>query len=387
MNQFQQYYTSELHSKVLVQNLEHANPRSALDLGFGDGNLLVAAKNRWEDIELYGVDIDENNVVEANLNNRIKAIHLDGFLPDLPKYLLDEYGTIDLLISNPPYFSKDMDQNIRSILKESGLNDAISFNIKNIPAELVFLAQNLRLLNDGGEIGIILPAGLISGEKWKELRKYLLESFQINCCVQLPPKSFQKTEAQAFILFIQKNTILKNDKIKLATSGSEKDVFINHEQATQRMDYSFYSDISHKDDSFPTLINSDFKIFRGNTPHLQLKRDSVAEYVHTTKMREEPTIAKFESKIQFNGKIAVKGDILLARVGSRCLGRACLIESGSVPISDCVIVVRAINDEIRKYLWYRLSDKNAASQLQRLSLGVSAKYLTHQIVKDFLLNV
>ena len=153
------------------------------------------------------------------------------------------------------------------------------------------------------------------------------------------------------------------------------------------MDFSFYSSIRNKDDSIPNLINSDFEIFRGNTPHSQLKRESVVEYVHTTKMDEEPTISKFESEFHFTGKIAVEGDILLARVGSRCLGRTCLIESGSVPISDCVIVVRAINKEIRKYLWERLSDKNAVSQLQNLSLGVGAKYLTHQIVKDYLLNV
>ena len=387
MNQYQQYYTSELHSKVLVNNLEHVNPKNALDLGFGDGNLLVAAQNRWKDIDLYGVDIDEKNVSTANSSNRIKALHLDGFLPDLPKYLSDEYGVIDLLISNPPYFSKDLDQNVRSILRGSGLNEAISSNLKNIPAELVFLAQNLRLLTNRGEIGIILPAGLISGEKWKELRKYLLESFQINCCVQLPPKSFIKTEAQAFILFIQKNTVLKSNKVRIATSGPEGDLFINHDQATQRMDFSFYSNISYADVSLSNLTSSDFEIFRGNTPHSQLKRGLVAEYVHTTKMDEKPTISSFESCSHFTGKIAEEGDILLARVGSRCLGRTCLIESGSVPISDCVIVVRAINEETRNKLWIRLSDKNTVSELQRLSLGVGAKYLTHKIVQDYLLNV
>lgn len=80
MNSFQQYYTNELYSSILVNNLIHTNPKSALDLGLGNGSLLTAAKNRWKDISLYGVDIDENNVNLAISGKSIKAILHDGFL-------------------------------------------------------------------------------------------------------------------------------------------------------------------------------------------------------------------------------------------------------------------------------------------------------------------
>lgn len=386
MNSFQQYYTNELYSSILVNNLIHTNPKSALDLGLGNGSLLTAAKNRWKDINLYGVDIDENNVNLAISGKSIKAILHDGFSPFLPDVLIEHYGNIDLLISNPPYFSKEFDSNIKKIFIEAGLNNCFSQSMKNVPAELVFLAQNLRLLNTSGEIGIILPAGLISGEKWKCLRAFLLDQYHVSCCVQLPPKSFSKTEAQAFILFIQSSKKVKS-KVRLVNASNNEVLYIDVAKASDRMDFSFYALSQSYRGMNNRILTDDFEVFRGNTPHNKLKKMGLKDFVHTTQLKQFPYKANYNITSEFDCKFAIAGDILLARVGSRCLGRTCLVESGTVPISDCVMVIRATSKKSRDFLWKKLSRDGTSTDLKQLSLGVGAKYLTHKIVKDYLLNV
>jgi len=80
------------------------------------------------------------------------------------------------------------------------------------------------------------------------------------------------------------------------------------------------------------------------------------------------------------------GDILLARVGSRCVGRVIYVNKGSLPISDCVIVIRAKNKKIRTKIWRKLCSSHFQEFLNSSILGVGPKYITHNIVKEFLTN-
>ena len=185
-----QYYTKNIYGDLLIQNLSIASPQTALDLGFGAGDLLHAARRRWESLNLVGIDIDRKNILRANSDKLINALELNGFELALPEIINEKFGDIDLLISNPPYFSCDLDANNKKILREIGLMDCLSNRLNKIPAELIFLAQNLRLLTKTGEIGIILPAGLISGQKWHPVREFLLSNYHVTNVIQLPVDSF-----------------------------------------------------------------------------------------------------------------------------------------------------------------------------------------------------
>jgi hypothetical protein len=72
---------------LLVANLKYCKPNFALEIVLGDGGLLYAAKRRWNDISLIGVDLDNANVSSANKNNEIEAHLSDGFNPDLPEFI------------------------------------------------------------------------------------------------------------------------------------------------------------------------------------------------------------------------------------------------------------------------------------------------------------
>lgn len=383
--QLNQFYTQSQYSDLLIGSLNLEMPLNVVDLGFGDGELLRAASRRWNGLSLIGVDIDSGNVKNANSQNLIQAVHHDGFNPVLPQILNDKYGEIDVLVSNPPYFAKEVDKNILSILSEAGMADCISKKCKKIPAELVFLAQNLRLLSLNGELGIILPAGLISGERWRGVREFLLSVYYVRECIQLPIGSFNRTDAQAFILIISKKTSHCPKYLKLSHAAFSQTIEIDLKKAAHRSDYLYYYQTNSTKN--PNRIQADdISILRGNLPHKTLKAE-YEDYIHTSQLPLEPTVIDLPYSPTSEGNNAVCGDILLARVGRRCIGRVALVRAGTLPVSDCIIIVRAVNQTIRSAVWAKFSAPHAKLTMQNWSLGVGAKYITHSIVKEYLLDV
>ncbi|MHA6965822.1 N-6 DNA methylase [Zobellella denitrificans] len=380
-----QFYTQQLYGDLLVNNLCIKNPCHAIDLGFGAGDLLYAAQRRWKKINLIGVDIDERNVINANFSNKIKAIHHDGFCPNLPFFIKEKYGEMDLLISNPPYYQKKIDRNILKILKESGVHECISKNSKTISAEVVFLAQNLRLINTKNELGIILPSGIISGEKGAPIREFLLSEFDIRKIIQLPTNSFKNTDAQTFILTLGHKKNKSQKGIEVYHSDKENPIKISATEAIQRCDYTYYKRKNqHSSKLKPKDL--DFEVMRGKKTYRELKI-STTEFIHTTKLTNNPIVLDLPFMPTKDNLNAIKGDILLARVGKRCIGRVAFVRSGSLPVSDCIIIIRPNTPTASKEIWNRISSKTAREALYDLSLGVGAKYLTYKITREFLTNV
>ena len=377
-----QYYTSRVCSERLVDSLSVTTPKVALDLGFGAGELLLAAKRRWTDINLVGVDLDQKNVLNAILGREIDAIQMNGFSPELPKIISDRYGDIDLLISNPPYFSVEINSKCRSILKEAGLMGCISQSLKKVPAELIFLAQNLRMLTASGEMGIILPAGLISGERWKPLREYLFSTYSVTNIIQMPENSFKKTDAQTFIMTISGQNPTCKQSISLSHILESKKLDIGISNAINRADYMYYKQLSFLTNQ-GTISSKDFQIFRGNRSHKALK-DWGGDYLHTGDLPNPPSPITLPVSVYGEANSIQKGDIALARVGRRCLGRAVYVEEGGVPVTDCIIVIRPRNSKIGKLIWKRINSQIAKDYFRATSLGVGAKYLTHTSVREFL---
>ena len=378
-----QFYTEKLISEKLISSLKIVNPKQAFGLGFGSGMLLKAAKKRWIDINLAGVDIDIKNILLAKEDNLIDALQLNGFSADLPYIIADRYGDIDILISNPPYFSKDLDKECYKILRLAGLIDCIIDRKSKIPAELIFLAQNLRLLSENSEIGIILPAGIISGERWMKLREFLFNEYTITDIIQIPSKSFKGTEAQTFIMTISKSRN-NNDTISISHSSHSKKIIIPIDMAIRRADYNYYM-YNNIDTYLPKITSDDFHIFRGNLSKKILEEKSI-KYLHTTDMSSIPCKQDFDFKPLLNSKNCETGDILISRVGTRCLGRAIYINKGSIPISDCIIGVRPKNEVIGSKIWKKITSESGVSFFKNSALGVGPRYLTHGILKEFLTN-
>lgn len=67
-------------------------------------------------------------------------------------------------LCNPPYIRPGWRSHFGQILEDAGLSGVFP-HIKCVPADILFIAQNLRFLRPSGKLGLILPDGIIAGEK------------------------------------------------------------------------------------------------------------------------------------------------------------------------------------------------------------------------------
>lgn len=371
-----QFYTISNVSDDLVSQFQVRDPATILDIGCGELSLLLAAERRWNKANLIGYDIDPDNI-KNGLGSNFSLSLGDGLDPDLSKKIKDSYGEIDVAISNPPYLSVDRNERVIQVLRESNLLGILSNSIQKIPYELIFMAQNVLVMKKGAELGIILPSGMISGERWKVLREFILSEFSVESCIELPNDSFKNTEVSAFALCLKKEKSKKNTVALRSLTDSEI-INISHADAANRMDFSYYKKShSFKKDSFKEYeVDS---IFRGNVTHADLKARGL-DYLHSTSIRSSlELIGLPDYTVPSSVRSARSGDIVIVRVGTRCVGKAAFIKSGLIPISDCLIVIRS---EYNQDIWRLMEKSNFQEIIRNQSLGTGAKYLTIQILKD-----
>tara|TARA_R110001583_G_scaffold170237_1_gene323637 strand:+ start:6973 stop:8118 length:1146 start_codon:yes stop_codon:yes gene_type:complete len=372
-----QYYTADNFSNLLVSQLQSKTVSKVLDIGCGQAGLLNAASKRWSKAKLIGYDIDPLNY-SISCNN-LKLQYGDGLDPDLSNKILDTFGSVDVSVSNPPYLNIDYNKAVKDILKKAGLYDAIPSKLKVIPAELVFIAQNLLVLKEGGELGIILPASLVSGEKWKGVREYLLERYIISKSIQFPTTAFKKTETSTFALCLKNKEKKNKNIITLNDHFFNKSIEIDKESAIKRMDFSYYN-FKSQDEKLQTKVTLT-SLFRGNRTDKDL-RESNCKYLHTSDLKNVFQTIDLKSDFSLdNTKCATKGDLVVSRVGSRCVGKSAFIKSGTIPISDCLFVIRA--NEINSLVNFMKSG-DFYNKTKHSALGIGAKYITMNLLREII---
>jgi len=370
-----QYYTSAVIGDGLISEFDTDAPQYVLDIGCGELGLLMAARRRWDQASLIGYDIDPENA-HTGRAPKIELYVGDGADPDLARKVKETYGEIDVAVSNPPYIKLDYDLRIKRILSESGLAEAISVNAKQVPAELVFLAQNLLVLKPGAELGVILPAGFVSGEKWKPFREYLLSMYSVRSCIELPTDSFRATEVSAYALCLRNDSHTK--KTRLCELGDNRGIVIGRDEAVNRMDFSFYAQ-KEFNVSRVRKLKERIEVYRGSITCGALKRADI-KFLHSTSIRDVPELIDLGNNfIPAGATYAEAGDIVVVRVGSRCVGRVAYICSGRIVVSDCLMVVRSTAG---KTVWEYVSSPSFRQAVASSALGAGAKYLTLTLLKD-----
>ena len=126
------------------------NTHTILDIGCGSGLVALILAQRNPKAHITGIDLDEGayqqsmyNFRNSPWNNRLEAFH----------YSLQEYCSriptqFDLIVSNPPYFSKS--------LKASEQSRTLARHNDHLPLEDLFI-NSATLLKETGSIALILP--------------------------------------------------------------------------------------------------------------------------------------------------------------------------------------------------------------------------------------
>lgn len=385
------YYTSPSVSASLVGRIQSAMPKLVLELGSGSGSLCTAAAKRWKDAKLVTVDVDcgaPRHLCSSKQGPRPKHTH---FVHDvLDEALSDriglQLGSVDVALCNPPYVRPRWKSDFGKILEGAGLSGALG-SLLDAGADLLFLAQNLRLLRNNGKLGLILPDGLVTAERFSRVRKTLLRQHLVEQVVQLPRGVFKGTEAQTYLVVLAKSAgetgqvLLKQ---MCADGRISAPIKVDQDDAVKRLDYSYYasrpaSRSSHGDGNMPisfrqvltdvvrgSICSSRIRAFPTPVFHLSDFSEPLGEGTVRVVPKFFALSSRAAQRVAGDAHFAIPGDILLARVGRSLANQVALVVHGPCVISDCIFALRATDDHRERL--YRFLE----SDLGRLALGSSA---------------
>lgn len=385
MNAWAQFYTPQPAGRLLVSAMLADQVQTVVDIGIGSGQLLRAAQERWQDARLFAADIDPQHVAAARTHFP-EAIcrHLDALHIRLPAKLGLEEGQVDVAVCNPPYLPAIDLPDIHDILRAADLHDCVS--AKRITTDLVFIAQNLRLLRPGGELAVIVPDGLATHSSYADLRQALYERHGLYRVIQLPDRFFARTEARTHIFYLRKHAAqVSGIRLVGASPNGEltEEVVIPAKLARARLDYSFHSVVEGSGGAIATLRDLGVEIARGALTHKECVANKLP-YFHTTDFKRFPNgLAAYPAGTSSPERwIAQPGDILVPRVGARCLHYVAKVLSGNPVLTDCVYRIR-VEPNWRETVWKALSSVEGVHWRQHAAHGVCARVLGKELLLDF----
>ncbi|MGR5150617.1 N-6 DNA methylase [Photobacterium swingsii] len=366
MVELNQYYTSEATSFLLASMLDVSNVQSCLELSAGEGALIEPIKKRNQSVHFTTVDLDKKNT------NKLKKrypedIHICNDALDLNLNLESE--SFDLAVCNPPFSYTTLTNEHRKILGEK-FNPAFK-KAKKIRTEVLFIIRNLFFLKKGTTLAIIIPDFIFTSCSLSNFRRVLFEHYTLSRVVECEYKSFKKTEAKTFILFIEKNKP-KNRNTPIP--------------------YSFLSEgkIKNKEISLKSTISTidlaerdEFLIFRGSRSSKECRltgRQFHHNYAHLLDL-SDIFYDEVSEKLQ-SFKYASAGDIMIHRVG-RNVGKTVFLKKGTVIVSDCIIVIRFIDLKLR-HKFIKQWSFNKEKWILNNYKGTCAKNISISNIKSFI---
>ena len=392
------YYTSPIVSQSLIDSIETSKPKLVLELGSGSGSLCTAAATRWQDAKLVTVDMDRQAPERLSTGHVFRRYQHSHFVHDvLDEALSDKIGltlgTVDVAVCNPPYIRPRWRSDFGKILEDAGLSGTLT-SLHDAGADLLFLAQNLRLLRQNGKLGLILPDGLVTAEKFGRVRRALLRQHLIEQVVQLPRGVFKGTEAQTYLAVLSK-AAGETDQVTLRQMGHDgrlsAAIKVAQDGAEKRLDYTFHARVnpsrardSHRqmtvrealtDVVRGTICSSAIAGFRMPVFHLGDFKVRSSEHAVRVVPKRFALSDRAARVAAADAHLALPGDILLARVGRGLEDRLALVVHGPCVISDCVFALRA-TDEHRERLYRFFESEPGRHALASTAHGVAARFLS-----------
>lgn len=394
-----QYFTLDPSSALLAQSITTKNPEKFMDLGCGDGALSSAVLSRWPNARGICLDIShQKNFELKNTYSNVDYTLVDVLGPEFERFFYENSSDIDVIVSNPPFIKRSVDNYIGDVFQSVGLHGVVDVSAPRYPAHYAFLAQSLRLVKENGEIAIILPESFVSGDKYKKARLALMSQYNVIKVLELSPGSFIRTEAKCYIIYIRKGGGTKSVYLKAANTPENYEVSVR--DGVNRLDHKYYHHqkgkrlserYSGRNYVLESLESIGFEVLRGRHTGKQAKL-SGCNYCHTDiinaiKDHSFPSISfkgdrSLGTSRLSNPVTVMPGDVVISRVGSRVVGQMALVTGGEALLTDCVFRLRPTNELARAHVPSLLSHRTAL-YLREIAKGTCARYLTFDDIRKF----
>ncbi len=155
--------------------------RRILDIGTGTGLIALMAAQRNPEAKVWGVDIDEEAVLQAqeNISESPFCSRIECILQDVLTFETKEL--FDAILCNPPFFTEDTLPDDKS--------RALARNNKNLPFPLL-IKKVAELLTEDGVFSLVVPSGLVQEIVGLCLENglHLVRRCQVHTTAQKPPR-------------------------------------------------------------------------------------------------------------------------------------------------------------------------------------------------------
>jgi hypothetical protein len=178
-----QYGTPVASAQYLVDLLDISSSDRVLDPAMGWGNVLREVSKSDSRVDCHGIEINLGIARTASALDTITDVEVGIEVTDgiAAAFEREEYrSNFDHVVLDPPIGKRLDEDELPAELEE--------WNGSNI--EDVFLYASLDYLDEGGKITAIIPQGLLSRGNSKNLRRELVEDYQIEKIIEVSDGSF-----------------------------------------------------------------------------------------------------------------------------------------------------------------------------------------------------
>lgn len=388
---YKQYFTPQKLAKYMVSIIPEKIITNIIDLSMGECGLLEEARERWNNAELYGVDIDQALVKKIHRESPyINIFHGDGLSDKLDKW--NKYSDIvtgkgfDLAIANPPFNFFDQ----KYVLMQNAQKYLL-------PIEMRFLLKYIDIVRSNGYVCIILPYGFLSSDSYANFRMELLQKVEILKIVKIFDGCFEKIDADTcLILMKKKSKCEKNIQRKIWIEYLDSDynacnLIRANIELSKRWDIE-YQDVQEKNRVFENnsqYTKTSFRRYirscrRGKTvtKHKELIRQKGKRYIHTTDIKKlyiSNDAKKFvdNNTHYFDDAFLREKELLIGRVGRGCIGKVAVVHKKypRMTFSDCIFAI-CLQDVNPYYMTLFLATDIGQRQLKGAAKGSCSRYIT-----------
>ena len=356
-------------------------PTAVIDLAVGDGALLAAIQRVHSGAVLCGVDCDPARLEQAAKAVQGARLRLgDGLSVKFPRLNKEDQQRV-LIVGNPPFLFSQSTK-IDVAWQSSAFPDVDSkHGIRR--TEMSFFSRALvEAKKRKGIVAILMPSPFASGILYAPYRQSLLRDFNLLKVVNIEDARYRDTEASTVLLVVDTATTgTKDVEISrfCATQETKQVVYMGPIGEIDRLDAGFWSAIDLHRSKVPTLGDVGVDVARGRFCKADAERMQ-RRVLHTTDLCSQAgaTIrlsGAFDADKDGYDITARTGDILLARTGTRVRWEPIIVTSGSAPITDHILRIRAPKN-MRAEVAASFMHPNFATWLSSVSKGVCATVIT-----------
>lgn len=354
-----------------------------LELGVGSGRLLEASLAVGGPDHYVGVELDRKLASQcvARAHPTVELHMADVLQPDALEAALGE-RRFRVAMGNPPFGIGEVSQATQARLKE--LYPQV-VQIKDwARLDLYFLLESLSRLERPGEIAFIVAAPIVQDPALAAFRKTLIESASEIECHELPVLTFDyRAEVQSFLLVARfgrtrgaRVTLgrLEGPEFALARSRTVSAADAVHRMDIAHHEFQDFSQALASRPGFTTLEGLGARVVRGSRTRNQFEALGIPHF-HTSDFPAANGGVAFGGEPLAGFQTAEAGNILVPRVGTRCIDRAAYVAKGSRPITEAVYRV-VVPPQARARVFDWMGGDEGKAWRRSAAHGSCAKHLT-----------